>query len=63
MSEKTYNILRFYFLDYPTKVIKENVSLEEAQAHCQDPSTSGTDENGDLFFDGYTEVGSEVTYR
>ena len=32
-------------------IIKLNVSLEEAQAHCNDPATRGED-----WFDGYKEM-------
>lgn len=54
----TYLIRRFHFdEDHPDhrKVIARGLTLEEAQAHCQDPSTSGTDENGNPWFDGYNE--------
>lgn len=43
----TYKIVRFFF-DAPTEVIKTGVSLKEAQAHCNDPATSG-----EGWFDGY----------
>lgn len=38
-----YNIVRFY-RDSPIRrrVIKERVTLEEAQAHCSDPETSSS---------------------
>ena len=50
-----YKIIRFY-KDKPVRshgeeIIKKNVSLEEAQAHCNDPATAG-----DGWFDGYREM-------
>jgi uncharacterized DUF497 family protein len=49
---KTYKIVRF-FRDSRrnTRIIKKSVSLEEAQRHCQDPSTRKEGE----WFDGYQE--------
>jgi hypothetical protein len=44
-----YNVVRFSQVA-STRTIKRKVSLEEAQAHCQDPKTSGAD-----WFDGYQE--------
>lgn len=54
MSE-LYKIVRFY-KDKPVRthgqhIIKENLTLEEAQAHCNDPTTCGED-----WFDGYREM-------
>jgi hypothetical protein len=61
----TYEIRRFFFRkEY--EVIKEGLTLEEAQEHCNDPETSWqiatspeaqkrTKEFGP-WFDGYTEV-------
>jgi hypothetical protein len=48
----TYKIIRFcQDLDDPRhgQVIDTGLTLEEAQAHCYDPATSGDD-----WFDGYT---------
>ena len=45
---KTYTIIRMYQDNRPTKTIKTGLTLEEAQTHCQDPSTSG-----EGWFDGY----------
>ena len=45
----TYKIIRFRF-EGNNQVIKRGLTLDEAQAHCQDPSTSG-----DGWFDGYDE--------
>lgn len=36
-----YTITRFYANRDP-KVLRRNVTLEEAQAHCKDPETSST---------------------
>lgn len=52
-SETTYKIIRFYkdWNDERNReIIETGLTLEEAQAHCNDPSTS-TDE----YFDGYDE--------
>jgi hypothetical protein len=48
----TYKIVRFYreWLTGHRKIIKEGLTLEEAQAHCQREDT-----RGDGWFDGYTE--------
>jgi hypothetical protein len=43
----TYKIIRFKFQG-DNEVIDRGLTLEEAQAHCNDPSTKG---NG--WFDGY----------
>jgi hypothetical protein len=47
-----YRIVRFY-RNKPGKnrVIKEGLTLEQAQAHCQDPKTAGKG-----WFDGYREM-------
>jgi hypothetical protein len=45
----TYKIIRFRF-EGNNRVIKRGLTLDEAQAHCQDPSTSG-----EGWFDGYDE--------
>lgn len=46
---KTYKIIRFRF-GKETITIQTGLTLEEAQAHCQDDKT-----RGDGWFDGYTE--------
>lgn len=43
-----YNIIRFYADGRPSKLIKEGVSISEAQAHCRRADTSG-----EGWFDGY----------
>jgi hypothetical protein len=61
----SYHIIRFFQNAYPSEIIKEGLTLEEAQAHCRDPETSSrtatsdealalTAERGD-WFDGYDE--------
>ena len=45
----TYMIIRFRF-NGDNRVIKRGLTLEQAQAHCKDPATSG-----DGWFDGYEE--------
>lgn len=52
---KTYRVVRFYREDHPTETIKEGLTLEEAQAHCNDPTTRREGE----WFDGYEEEGKE----
>jgi len=42
-----YVIVRFFF-EGPNQVIKSGLTLEEAQNHCNDPSTEGSG-----WFDGY----------
>ena len=49
-NPETYNIVRFY-RDGRNKVIKRGVSLEEAQRHCQDPTTK----KEGAWFDGYVK--------
>ena len=45
----TYTILRFH-RDGENEVIGTGWTLEQAQAHCNDPST-----RGEGWFDGYSE--------
>lgn len=57
-DEPTYRIRRFCFNDeHPDhrRVIKTGLSLEDAQAHCNDPSTQGEDDERGQWFDGYDE--------
>lgn len=61
-----YNIVRFY-KDSPIRrrIIRQRVTLEEAQAHCQDPETSSSTAKGSwarrrtrlhgAWFDGYEQ--------
>lgn len=49
MSATTYRIVRFRFKG-ENKTVRTGLTLEEAQAHCRDPKTSG-----DGWFDGYEE--------
>ena len=46
---KTYKIIRFRFKGN-NRTVKTGLTLEQAQAHCNDTKSSG---NG--WFDGYTE--------
>ena len=61
----TYRIVRMYFNHSRRRIIKRQLSLEEAQAHCKDPETSSrtctlpankrhTEQFGP-WFDGYDE--------
>jgi hypothetical protein len=66
MADKQYQIVRFFSRDdVPNKVTVRNLTLEDAQAHCQDPETSSdtcthaalhaiTQKYGP-WFDGYEE--------
>ena len=49
VHEKKYKIIRFHFQG-ENEVIQRGLTLEQAQAHCQDDST-----RGDGWFDGYDE--------
>ena len=46
----SYSIIRHHFLG-DTEHIKSGLTLEEAQAHCQDPNTR----KEGIWFDGYRE--------
>lgn len=55
-----YKIIRFYQReDVPNETIATGLTLDEAQAHCEDPETSSrtaTDPGTQgAWFDGYTE--------
>lgn len=59
-DDKTYRVRRFHFdSSNPQhhKVIATGLTLEEAQAHCQDENTHERDpETGNvIWFDGYDE--------
>jgi hypothetical protein len=49
-----YEIVRFYapHLEKRNRVIRRNVTLEQAQAHCRNPKTRKDGE----WFDGYREA-------
>lgn len=50
-DDKTYKIVRFYFnRDRDMKIIKTDLTLEDAQAHC-----AREDTHGEGWFDGYEE--------
>lgn len=61
----TYKIVRMYEGDTPTRTIKRGLTLEQAQAHCNDPETSSSTATNShakartrrlgRWFDGYTE--------
>ena len=50
----SYNIIRFYHpsVDKHSKVMKRGLTLEQAQAHCNNPKTRKDDHH----FDGYTKA-------
>ena len=50
---KTYKIIRFFHpsQERANETVLSGLTLEEAQAHCKDPSTR---EDG-VYFDGYSE--------
>lgn len=63
MSNTTYKIVRFYKGDHPKEDVEGGLSLEDAQAHCNDSDSSSdtctskegrerTRQYGD-WFDGY----------
>ena len=62
----TYKIVRMFFDDdVPSEVVTRGLTLEQAQAHCQDPETSSSTakspaavkrtETYGPWFDGYEE--------
>jgi hypothetical protein len=62
-----YKIIRHYRdSDTPNRTIKTHLTLEQAQAHCQDPETSSSTCTGKVarartkrlgaWFDGYSEM-------
>ncbi len=62
-----YRVIRFYRDAYPRRrIIERGLTLEEAQAHCQDPETSSSTTTGKVgrartrrlgaWFDGYEEA-------
>lgn len=57
--EPTYCIIRFYAdSNHPDhrKVIDTDLTLDEAQAHCNDEDTHEHDDSGNvIWFDGYTK--------
>jgi hypothetical protein len=57
MSEQTYRIRRFCADErhpWHRMIVKEMLTLEEAQRHCDDHSTHEMDERGNVvWFDGY----------
>lgn len=64
-EETTYKIVRFFFEDHPSQVIVKGLTLDQAQAHCNDPETSSrtatspeaVDRTRRMgpWFDGYTD--------
>lgn len=54
-----YKIIRFYGDDRPREVRETGLTLEDAQAHCQNPETSSqtttTDDTPGDWFDGYSD--------
>jgi hypothetical protein len=58
-----YRVVRMYFDEWPTEVIRTGLTLKQARRHCRDPETSSktctrpenkkrTEEKGP-WFDGY----------
>lgn len=37
-----YKVVRYYMRPHTPTVVKEHLTLEEAQAHCKDPETSSS---------------------
>lgn len=42
----TYKIVRQFYRDRKSRTIKSGLTLEQAQAHCQDPETSSKSATG-----------------
>ena len=66
--EKRYKIVRYYQNNRPARVMRYNLTLKQAQEHCNDPETSSKTKGGPggqrllnldkkqtNWFDGYTE--------
>lgn len=61
----TYKIVRFFFLEHPSKVIDTGLTLKQAKEHCGSPETSSSTCTGEEglattamygpWFDGYDE--------
>ena len=51
---RTYQIVRYFRNDRPSKLMKEGLTLREAQTHCKDELTHKLDKEGiAIWFDGY----------
>lgn len=64
-TSEEYCILRFHHPDGGGRIefIKGGLTLEEAQAHCQDPATSyKTGPTSGWWFDGYAKSDSKTSY-
>jgi hypothetical protein len=62
---ENYVIIRYHHPDggSRTELIKEGLSLAQAQAYCQDPATSCKDgPTSNWWFDGYVEANSNTKY-
>ncbi len=60
-----YDIMRYWHPDAQKKpeLVKHVDTLEEAQKHCQDPTTSNkSGPTSEWYFDGYVEAGSKSRY-
>ena len=66
-GEQTYKIVRFYRdWTHPNhgQVIKTGLTLDEAQAHCNDPATQSYDQAGEVaWFDGYESESPDYDER
>jgi hypothetical protein len=47
-----YKIVRFYYGQAKSRIIKSGLTMEQAQAHCNDQENR----KEGVFFDGYMEV-------
>ena len=56
---RKYRIVRFYSDSRPAEVKQVGLTLEEAQAHCQDPNTR---QDG-VWFDGYSEYSGSNPWK
>jgi hypothetical protein len=52
---KRYNIVRMFADERPSLIVRRNVTLETAQAHCKREDTH----QKDVWFDGYEEATSK----
>tara|TARA_R110002020_G_scaffold388394_1_gene599063 strand:+ start:1973 stop:2146 length:174 start_codon:yes stop_codon:yes gene_type:complete len=56
MERERYKIIRYFRDDKPQRVIKEDLTLKEAQKHCHNPKNREEDASGlAIWFDGFTK--------
>lgn len=52
-----YDIVRMYYNDRPSEIVRRGLTLDEAQAHCRrDDTRGGSVEDGSAWFDEYRDA-------